>query len=116
MKRTKKATDVRTLNKKNILKMNKKKLMDAYDNLIAENGSTPESGGCSYCIYCNECNTCVNCCLCVGLVEKEFHILNTAFTESEYRKIVKKVIKSRLRLKEINLNLLEKIKELFVCN
>ena len=45
--------------------------------------------GCSYVILSHDCYDCVFCFGCVGLVKKEFHILNQPFRRDEYFRIVK---------------------------
>jgi hypothetical protein len=45
--------------------------------------------GCSYVLMSRECYDCVFCFGCVGLVKKEFHILNQPFRRDEYFRIVK---------------------------
>lgn len=42
----------------------------------------------SYLILCQECEECVFCFGCVGLVKKEFHILNQRFSRDQYFRIV----------------------------
>lgn len=44
--------------------------------------------GCSYVILSSDCYDCVFCFGCVGLVKKEFHILNRPFRRDEYFRIV----------------------------
>jgi hypothetical protein len=39
-------------------------------------------------VSCSECNYCVGC---VGLVKKDFHILNQGYSRSEYFEILKKL-------------------------
>lgn len=45
--------------------------------------------GCSYVIMSTDCHDSVFCFGCVGLVKKEFHILNHPFRRDEYFRIVK---------------------------
>lgn len=47
--------------------------------------------GCSYVIMSRYCYDCVFCFGCVGLVKKEFHILNQPFRRDEYFRIVKEL-------------------------
>jgi hypothetical protein len=42
----------------------------------------------SYLIHCSNCYECVFCFGCVGLVKKEFHILNHPFPRNTYFKLV----------------------------
>lgn len=48
----------------------------------------------SYLIQCQDCSACVFCFGCVGLVKKEFHILNQKFSRDQYFKIVAELKKS----------------------
>ena len=45
--------------------------------------------GSSYLTLCHACSDCTYCFGCVGLSKKDFHILNVAYTKSEYFRIVK---------------------------
>lgn len=47
--------------------------------------------GCSYVMYSSNCHECVFCFGCVGLVKKEFHILNVPFKRDAYFRIVKEL-------------------------
>lgn len=47
--------------------------------------------GCSYVVLSQNCYDCVFCFGCVGLVKKEFHILNQPFKRDMYFKIVAKL-------------------------
>lgn len=49
--------------------------------------------GCSYVNLSTHCHDCVFCFGCVGLVKKEFHILNQPFKKDVYFKIVKELEK-----------------------
>lgn len=50
--------------------------------------------GCSYVILSRDCYDCIFCFGCVGLVKKEFHILNQPFRRDEYFKLVKELKKA----------------------
>jgi hypothetical protein len=47
--------------------------------------------GCTYVLMSQNCYDCVFCFGCVGLVKKEFHILNRPFKRDEYFKLVAKL-------------------------
>ena len=49
---------------------------------------------CSYLILCENCSECVFCFGCVGLVKKEFHILNQPFRRDEYFRMLEKLKKA----------------------
>ena len=52
---------------------------------------------CSYVVYSRDCYGCVFCFGCVGLVEKEFHILNEPYPRDAYFKLVKVLTKALKR-------------------
>jgi hypothetical protein len=45
--------------------------------------------GSSYLVLCRSCADCTYCIGCVGLVRKDFHILNVQYSRTEYFRIVK---------------------------
>lgn len=46
---------------------------------------------CTDCSYCYDCKACQNCFGCVGLRNKQFHILNKAYSKEEYVKKIKEL-------------------------
>ena len=58
--------------------------------------------GCSYVVLSESCYDCIFCFGCVGLVNREFHILNQPFSKDEYFRLLEKLeplfgLKSRRR-------------------
>jgi hypothetical protein len=47
--------------------------------------------GCSYVVLSQSCFDCIFCFGCVGLVNKEFHILNRAFSKDAYFRLLEKL-------------------------
>jgi hypothetical protein len=52
---------------------------------------TRASSGGTYLVRCITCADCTYCMGCVGLVKKEFHILNVQYTRTQYFEIVAKL-------------------------
>ena len=47
--------------------------------------------GCSHVAWCSNCSGCDYCFGCVGLVDKDFHILNRKYSRGEYFRMVKRL-------------------------
>ena len=45
--------------------------------------------GSAYLVECEACSDCTYCFGCVGLTKKEFHILNVAYSRTEYLALIK---------------------------
>jgi hypothetical protein len=52
--------------------------------------------GSAYLIQCSSCIDCTYCYGCVGLTKKEFHILNVAYSRTEYFALLKTLRKESL--------------------
>ena len=55
--------------------------------------SSKHCSGSAYLIHCSVCSDCAYCFGCVGLVKKDFHILNKPYPRAQYFEIVGKLKK-----------------------
>ena len=58
-------------------------------SISATHSSGEACTGSAYLIQCSSCIDCTYCYGCVGLTKKEFHILNVAYSRTEYFALLK---------------------------
>lgn len=72
----------------------------AIDGYIYETAFTSHCSNCRYSYFLDYCEECEYCFGCIGLRKKKFCILNTQYTEEEYKKMKEDIIKNMKKAEE----------------
>ncbi len=75
-----------------------KSALSVMDGYLYDSVATSHCGNCRYMRYSEYCEDCESCFGCIGLRKKKYCILNTQYTEIEYKTLVEK-IKSDMKQK-----------------